>query len=205
MELMGFHIVDITIVALIAFLAIKGLVNGFTKELLNFFAVVGGVLLAARYNSHIISFINEQNLGVTIPAEFSKIIGFVLIILAVFIVVSLLSTIINSLISDRTSFLSRVAGYLLSAARYVFIFSLIIFGVSQSDFFQKSATKFQEETQLFKPMTDIGMQILNVDLNETLNNATQKVEETLEKSMEKIEGNETTQPSITITESNSSN
>jgi uncharacterized membrane protein required for colicin V production len=200
MEFMGFHIVDITIVALIAFLAIKGLVNGFTKELLNFIAVVGGVLLAARYNSHVISFINEQNLGITIPEEFAKLIGFILIILAVFIIVSLLSTIITSLTSSTTSFLSRVAGYLLSAARYVFIFSLIIFGVSQSDFFKKSATQFKEKTQLFQPMTDIGMQILNIDINETMSNVTQKVENNLIS-----EEANNTQPSITIIENNNTN
>lgn len=204
MEFMGFHIVDITIVALIAFLAIKGLVNGFTKELLNFIAVVGGVLLAARYNSHIIAFINEQNLGITIPEEFAKLIGFILIILAVFIIVSLLSTIITSLTSSTTGFLSRVAGYLLSAARYVFIFSLIIFGVSQSDFFKKSATQFQEETQLFQPMSDIGMQILNIDINETVNSAVQKVENNISVATEK-ETNSSTQPSITIVENNNSN
>jgi uncharacterized membrane protein required for colicin V production len=204
MEFMGFHIIDITIVALIAFLAIKGLVNGFTKEILNFIAIVGGVLLAARYNSHVITFINEQNLGITIPEEFAKLIGFIIIILAVFIVVSLLSTIISSLTSKTTSFLSRVAGYILSAGRYIFIFSLIIFGVSQSDFFEKSATQFKEETKLFKPMSEIGMQVLNIDINETVNSVTEKVEKSVNTKVE-TESNNTAEPSITITENNHSN
>ena len=50
------------------------------------------------------------------------------------------------------------------------VFSLIIFGVSQSEFFQKSATKFKTDTQLFQPMSEIGAQILNIELNtHTLN------------------------------------
>jgi len=181
MEFMGFHIVDISIVALVAFLAIKGLVNGFTKELFNFLSIVGGVILAARYNTDVVALVNEQNLIPEISDTFAKPVGFILIILAVFIIVSLLSSIISSLTSGTTGILSRIAGYILSAARYVFIFSLIIFGVSQSDFFEKSATTFEQETQLFKPMSDIGMQILNIDLNETVSEVVKTVEANITK------------------------
>ncbi|HIP51844.1 MAG TPA: CvpA family protein [Campylobacterales bacterium] len=170
MEFMGFHVVDIVIVALAAFLAIKGLVNGFSKELLNFITIVGGVFVAARYNEAVVQFINEQELVPTIPEEFSKIIGFVLIILSIWLLVGFISSIITKLTARPSGFLSRLFGYVLSAARYLFIFSLIIFGVSQSEFFEKSATKFKTETQLFEPMTQIGAKILNIDLNTTEEN-----------------------------------
>ncbi|CAA6817151.1 MAG: Unknown protein [uncultured Sulfurovum sp.] len=168
MEFMGFHIVDIVIVALVAFLAIKGLVNGFSKELLSFISIVAGVVLAARYNMTAVDFINEQKLFPVIPEEFAKIIGFILIVLAVWLIIGVISSIINKLTSGANGFISRVLGYILSAARYVFIFSLIIFGVSQSEFFQKSATKFKTDTQLFQPMSEIGAQILNIELNQTV-------------------------------------
>ena len=168
MEFMGFHIVDIIIVGLVAFLAIKGLVNGFSKELLNFITIVAGVILAARYNETVVQLINEQKLVPLIPDEFSKIIGFILIIVSIWLLIGFISSIITKLTSKPSGFLSRLLGYILSAARYLFIFSLIIFGVSQSDFFKKSATKFKAETQLFQPMTEIGAKILNIDLNNTI-------------------------------------
>ena len=167
MEFMGFHIVDIVIVALVAFLAIKGLVNGFTKELLSFITIVVGVILAARYNTTVVQLINEQQLIPEIPADFAKIIGFILILLTMWIFIGFISSIISRLSDAPTGFLSRLFGYILSAARYIFIFSLIIFGVSQSDFFTKSATKFKAETELFEPMSELGKQILNIDLNES--------------------------------------
>ncbi|HHS92028.1 MAG TPA: CvpA family protein [Campylobacterales bacterium] len=208
MEFMGFHMVDIGIVALIAFLAIKGLVNGFTKELLNFLSIVGGVLLAARYNTDIVALLNAQNLIPHISDSFAKPVGFILIILAVFIILGLISSVISSLSSGTTGILSRIAGYVLSAARYVFIFSLIIFGVSQSDFFEKSATTFEKETQLFKPMRDIGRQILNIDINQTSTEANETVETNMskEESNSTIESNINRQKpsSIEVAESNSS-
>ncbi len=172
MEFMGFHIVDIVIVALIAFLAIKGLVNGFTKELLNFIIVVGGVVLAAKYNLVAIQFIEEQNIFPRIPAEFASIIGFILIIVSVWIILGLISSIITKLTSNVNGFISRLLGYILSAARYVFIFSLIIAGVNHADFFKESANKFTNETKLFKPMANLGQKILNLDTNQTITQET---------------------------------
>jgi len=168
MEFMGYHIVDVVIVGLAAFLAIKGLVNGFLKELLNFITIVGGVVLAARYNTKVVEYVNEQNLIPQIPEEFAKLAGFILIILSVWLIISIISSIITKVTSDSTGFFSRLLGYILSAARYLFIFSLIIFGMSQADFFKKSTKKFNEEAQLFKPMAEIGSQILNIDINNTV-------------------------------------
>lgn len=176
MDIMGFHIVDVIIVGLIAFLAIKGLVNGFTKELLNFITIVGGVLLAARYNEKVVALINEQQIvPMTIPDDFSKLIGFIVIVISMWIVIGFISSIITRLTSEVSGFFSRLIGYILSAARYIFIFTLIIFGISQSDFFKESATKFKTETQLFEPMAKIGAEILNLDANNSVtknNNST---------------------------------
>lgn len=166
MDIMGFHIVDVIIVGLIAFLAIKGLVNGFTKELLNFITIVGGVLLAARYNEKVVALINEQQIvPMTVPDDFSKLIGFIVIVISMWIVIGFISSIITRLTPEISGFFSRLIGYILSAARYIFIFTLIIFGISQSDFFKESATKFKTETQLFEPMAKIGAEILNLDAN----------------------------------------
>ena len=212
MEFIGFHVVDIVIVALAAFLAIKGLVNGFSKELLNFITIVGGVLVAARYNETVVQFINEQELVPVIPEEFSKIIGFVVIIVSIWLLISFISSIITKLTSRPSGFLSRLFGYILSAARYLFIFSLIIFGVSQSDFFKESATKFKAETQLFEPMSQIGAQILNIDLNQTRvakNHSIQSKESNLTEVMlsktTNTEVNVTAKPSTTSVEDNASN
>lgn len=207
-HIMGFHIVDIVIVALVAFLAIKGLVNGFSKELLNFITVVVGVTLAARYNIAIVDLINKEQLVPTIPDQFAKIVGFILIILSIWLLIGLISSVVSRFTNGPSGILSRVSGYILSAARYVFIFSLIIFGVSQSDFFAKSATKFTTETQLFQPMSEIGMKILNVDLNETI---TETIKEQLDANKSEIKDvNITVTPSTkpsstTLTEPNENN
>jgi len=200
MEFMGYHIVDVVIVGLVAFLAIKGLVNGFIKELLNFITIVAGVVLAARYNTKVVEYINQQNLIPQIPEEFAKLAGFVLIILSVWLVIGLISSIMSKVTSGPTGFISRLLGYILSAIRYLFIFSLIIFGMSQADFFKKSTKKFNEEAQLFKPMAEIGAEILNIDINNT---AKAETNGSSENNISKIQ--EVLNPVTTALESNLSN
>jgi membrane protein required for colicin V production len=206
MEFMGFHIVDIIIVVLVTFLAIKGLVNGFSKELLNFITIVAGVMIAARYNTIAVQLINEENLLPQIPDEFAKIVGFLLIVVAIWLLIGFISSIITKLTSKPSGFLSRLLGYILSVARYLFIFSLIIFGVSQSEFFKKSATKFKNESKLFEPMTQLGANILNIDLNQTIveeSNLTNTTKEVTETNVTEV--NLSINPSTALVEYNTSN
>ena len=168
MEFMGFHAVDIVIATIVLFLAIKGLINGFSKELLNFITIVGGITLAANFNTTVVNLINEQHIVPTITENYTKLIGFIVIILAVWIVVSVISSIINKFGSETISPISRIFGYIISAARYFVIFALIVFGANQLEPFKSKAKKLNEETKLFIPMTKIGATILNIDLNKTV-------------------------------------
>jgi len=210
---MGFHIVDIVIVSLVLFLAIKGLVNGFSKELISLLSIIGGIALAARYNTTAVEFINAQNIAPTISENYAKIVGFVLILVAVWIIFSVISAIITKISSKELGIISRIFGYLLSAGRYLLIFSLIIFGVHQSEFFKDEATKLKSETKLFVPMSKIGATLLDIDLNTTTqqasldNNSSSTKEEELVKKDESVvetkENNSTETTTEETTETNS--
>ncbi len=167
MEFMGFHTIDIIIAILILFLAIKGLINGFSKEILNFIAIVGGISLAANFNTTVVNFINEKHIIPTITDSYAKIVGFIIIIVSVWLIISIISSIISRFSSDSISTISRIFGYIVSATRYFIIFSLIIFGFNQLEPFKSKTKKFETKTKLFIPMSKIGATILNIDLNST--------------------------------------
>ena len=168
MDFMGFHSVDITIIALILFLSIKGFISGFSKELLNFITIIGGITLAAHFNTTVVNLINEQHILPMITENYTKIVGFVIIILTIWIVISVISAIINRFSSETLSPISRIFGYIISAARYFIIFALIVFGINQFEPFKSKVQKLNTETKLFTPMTKIGATVLNIDLNNTI-------------------------------------
>lgn len=165
---MDFHMVDMLIVGLILFLAIRGLMNGFSKELFNFLALVGGVAVAARAHTVVAEFINEQQILPAMNVDFQKFVGFIVTLAVIWIVLSLISSIITQFTSGESGVISRFLGYILGVARYVFIFSLIIFGVSNSQFLRENLSQYYTGSQLFEPMSAIGAKLINMDENQTM-------------------------------------
>ena len=189
MDFMGFHIVDVVIVALMLFLAIKGLVNGFAKELVNFIIVVGGVAVASRFNVAVVDFINAQGIVPNIPEGYAKFIGFIIILIAIWLILGIVSSVLIKVTGSANGIVSRLLGYILSFARYLFIFSLIIFWLNQAEFFHKKTEKLKSETQLFIPMANLGARLLDA-------NVTTKEESNVTK---------TSEHSVHLVEHNSSN
>lgn len=165
---MDFHMVDMLIVGLILFLAIRGLMNGFSKELFNFLALVGGVAVAARTHTVVAEFINEQQILPAMNVDFQKFVGFIVALAVIWIVLSLISSIITQFTAGESGVISRFLGYILGVARYLFIFSLIIFGVSNSQFLRENLSQYYTGSQLFEPMSAIGAKLINMDVNQTV-------------------------------------
>ena len=167
MEFMGFHVVDMIIVGLVLFLAIRGLVNGFSKELFNFLALIGGIAVAARTHTIVGNFIAEQNILPDLSADFQKLVGFATVLILILILFNVISSLRTKLRNEEPGFISRFLGYIISVARYVFIFSLIVFGIHNADFLKEKLSKHYEGSQLFEPMTQIGAKLLNASEEET--------------------------------------
>ena len=166
--MMDFHIVDMVIVGLILFLAIKGLVNGFSKELFNFLGLIGGIAIAARTHETIGDLIAEQNLLPNVASDYQKIIGFIAVFVALWIIFNLISSIVEKFSSSETSVVSRFLGYIIGIARYGFIFTLIIFGMNNASFLKEKFATYYEGSQLFKPMIMVGAKLLNRDANQSM-------------------------------------
>ena len=165
--IMDFHIVDMIIVGLTLFLAIKGLVNGFSKELFNFIAIIGGVAVAARTNEAVGQLIAKQAILPEMSIDFQNFIGFIIVLLLILFVINFISSIVSRLGDEKPGFISRFIGYLISLIRYVFIFSLIVFGISNAEFLKEKLEKHYQGSQLFAPMVDIGQKLLNTSIKKT--------------------------------------
>lgn len=179
---MDFNMLDIIIVGLILFLSIKGLVNGFTQELFNFIALIGGVAVAARVNTVVGEKFSDLEILPHITPEVQNFIGFLLTLLIVWAFISFIASIIGRISSDTPGFFSRLLGYIIGVARYIAIFSLIVFGITKADFLRENLSKHYENSQLFTPMSEIGAKLL--DLNQTTINSSS--------TEEKLDSNNTT-------------
>jgi membrane protein required for colicin V production len=162
MEFMGFHLIDMIIIGLVLFLAIRGLVNGFSKELFNFLALIGGIAVAARTHTVVGELISKQNILPELTSDFQNLIGFATVLILIVIIFNIISSISQKIGSQTPGIISRLFGYIISVTRYVFIFSLITFGINNADFLREKLSKKYEGSKLFQPMVKIGSKLLNV-------------------------------------------
>ena len=168
---MDFQIIDMVIIGIILFLAIKGLVNGFSTELFNFFGLIGGIAVAARTNNMVGDLIVKQNILPEALLQYQKVIGFIAVFILIWVIFNLVSSLFSTFTSEEIGVLSRIFGYIVGVARYAFIFSLIIFGFNNAKFLKEKFSKYTENSQIFVPMSIIGEKLLNkvsTDNNETV-------------------------------------
>jgi membrane protein required for colicin V production len=158
---MDFQIIDMVIVGVILFLAIKGFVNGFSKELFNFLGLIGGIAVAARTNELVGNLIVKQNILPETLLQYQKILGFIAVFIVIWVLFNLISSLFSSFTSDEIGVVSRFFGYLIGIVRYAFIFALIIFGFNNADFLKEKFSKYTDKSQVFAPMSIIGQQLLN--------------------------------------------
>jgi len=175
---MDFQIIDMVIVGIVLFLAIKGLFNGFSKEFFNFLGLIGGIAIAARVNERVGELIIQQNILPEMFTQYQKIIGFIVVFIAIWVISNLISSLFSGFASEEVSIVSRFLGYIVGIIRYAFIFALIIFGFNNSDFLKEKFSKYTQNSQVFIPMSTIGKKLLNRDTNQTVMdvNLTQAIE-----------------------------
>jgi len=193
---MDFQIIDMVIVGVILFLAIKGLVNGFSKELFNFLGLIGGIAVAARTNEIVGNLIVKQNILPEALLQYQQIIGFITVFIIIWVLFNLASSLFSTFTSDEIGIVSRFFGYLVGIARYAFIFALIIFGFNNADFLKEKFSKYTEKSQVFTPMSTIGEKLLNKirsENNETI---------TLENNTTTVDTNSTSTIKDTATKEN---
>jgi len=202
MDFAQFQIVDIVVVGLILFLAIKGLVNGFSRELFNFLGLIGGIAVAARFNEQVGQLVVEQKILPEVLIAYQKVIGFIVIFVVIWILFSLISSLVSRFTSTETSIISRAFGYIIGLIRYGFIFALIIFGLNNADFLKEKFSTYYEKSQLFQPMVELGQILLNKESNATIVSSTEN-NETISEAVAETNSSTPSIESNTSTESNS--
>ena len=186
---MDFQIIDIVLIAITLFLAIKGLVNGFSKELFNFLGLIGGIAVAARINDIVGDLIVKQEILPESMVQYQTVIGFVAVFVIIWIIFNIISSIFTGFSSDEIGIISRFFGYLIGVVRYASILALIIFGFNNSTFLKEKLANYIQNSKLFEPMFKVGKTILDSDNNLTI---------VLENNSSKIDTNSTNSTISTI-------
>lgn len=162
-SMMDFNYFDVTISAIVLLLGIKGFMHGFVKEVFGLAGLVGGVYLASRLADTAADFIDKNFIHLENIALL-KLIGF----LAILIVVWLGATILGSIFSKLTSasglgFLNRLLGFITGGGKYFLIFALIVTALSNVSLVKDNLEKYVDDSILYPYLKEAGSYLINLD------------------------------------------
>ncbi len=158
----GLNSIDITIIILVILMAIKGLMNGFLREIFGFVGLIGGVFLASRSATFVARTIDKNIFHLENFAAL-KLIGF----LAVLALVWAASVFVGNLIvgvskGDSHSGLDRFFGFVVAGIKYFLIFSLIISALFRSPLIKENMTKTIQQSRLYPTLDRVGSVLINL-------------------------------------------
>lgn len=159
--LLGFSWFDIVILALTFLIAIRGIINGFIRELLGLIGIVGGVIIASRYFSVLGEFINTHIYHIS-NEDLLKFVAFISMVIIIWVFCLFLAAIFSNLIKlSGLGFLNRLLGFLFSGAKIFLIFSILVFCINKISFLSASIKPMVQDSKVFASLEKFGAFIMN--------------------------------------------
>ncbi len=184
---MDFNYFDLVATAIILLLGLKGIINGFFKELFGLIGIIGGIFVASRvgkqvgeYLSNLIfKFDNDAAINFT---------GFLATLIAVWLVMILLGAIFKKLSAmSGLGLMDKLFGFVFGASKFFLIASVIAFSVHNIKALKTTLDTSLKTSIVFPIFVETGAYIMKMDpseLGKGLNNSLQDANDKLDKSID---------------------
>jgi len=176
---------DIIVAVIIVLLGLKGILNGFFKELFGLIGIVGGIFIASRFgdvvgqylSDLVFHFANQSAINFT---------GFLVTLIVFWIVMIILGQIFKKLSSmSGLGIFDRILGFIFGVSKFFLIAAVIAFAVNNVKALKPTIDSTFKDSILFPVLVETGGFIMKIDpselsthVNDSVENATQKVQET---------------------------
>jgi len=143
---------DLIVIALVFTLAMKGLLNGYIRELINLFATIGAIFVASKLATSLSKWVEAKHLfNIDNPAMINMISFFALLIL-VWLIITLIGRVALRLEREPLKPIDRVLGLLVAGVKYFFIISIIIFALFQTKLIKERFASQSKQSILYPYM-----------------------------------------------------
>ena len=184
---MDFSYFDLVTSIIILFLGLKGIFNGFFKELFGLIGIVGGIFIASRVASEV----GQQISDLIFKFENSSAINFTgfIVTLALFwlIMVGLGQIFKRLSIMSGLGPVDKILGFLFGASKFFLIAAVIAHAAYNIKAIKSLVDDNLNSSIVFPVLVETGSIIMKldpVDINETLTEKTQGMQEAIEKSVQ---------------------
>ena len=158
----NFAIFDLIILSITLILGLKGLFRGLIKEVFGIIGIIGAIFVASRISKEIGDLIapilvleNEATI---------KLIGFVVALVAVWLVVYSAGVIVSKIFAaSGLGIVDRIFGFVFGAAKIFLIFSVIAYALYQVQSFKKVIDEKFADSIVMPHLISVGSYIIKLD------------------------------------------
>lgn len=160
---LNFNYFDIVIAAIVIILGIKGMINGFVKELFGLIGLIGGVYIASRSADTAAAFIDKNFYHLDNYAAL-QLIGFVAILAIVWAIALAIGSLFSSLTqASGLGPINRLFGFIVGGGKYFLIFALIVTALSNVTLVKDNLEKYVNNSILYPYLKQAGSYLINLD------------------------------------------
>ncbi len=183
---MGFSYFDIIVSIIVLFLGLKGIINGFFKELFGLLGIVGGIFIASRVGDDVGQLISDS----VFKFENSAAIGFTgfLVTLALFwllmVVIGLIFKKLSSI--SGLGIFDKILGFIFSAGKFFLIAAVISYAAYNIKAMRANIDSMMQNSFVFPVLVEIGSVIMKLDpveISQDINSTIQKSSEAVQESI----------------------
>lgn len=188
---MDFSYFDIVISILVLFLGLKGIINGFFKELFGLLGIIGGIFIASRVGKDVGKFINDSVLKFENDAAISFT-GF-LVTFALFWLFMIGVGIIFKKLSSLSGLgvFDKILGFIFSASKFFLIAAVIAYALYNIKAMKENLDSIMKNSSLFPVLVETGSAIMKLDpieisddMNKTINKNSEIIEDGIDKTLQ---------------------
>ncbi len=163
---MELNTLDIAVGSIVLLLGLKGLLNGFWKELFGLIGIVGGLFIASHLGGTLGKFLNEMIFNFESLSAIN-LMGFIFTVGIFWLFMVLLGIGFKRLTAlSGLGSLDRAIGFVVGAAKFFFIFSVIIYALFSVTAIRENFSENVKDSILFAPMFATGDFILHIETDD---------------------------------------
>ncbi|HIP30865.1 MAG TPA: CvpA family protein [Sulfurospirillum arcachonense] len=156
-------IFDIISLSLIFILGIKGVMNGFIKEVFGLVGIVGGIFIASRFAEQMGQLINA-NLYKLESSATLYLVGFIAVLIIFWILSLFVGHLLESLIKmSGLGAIDKLAGFVVGSAKIFLVFSILAVTLSNIEFIKEKADEYMEKSFMYPIFVETGAYIVKMD------------------------------------------
>jgi len=183
---MDINYFDIIVAVIIVLLGLKGIFNGFFKELFGLIGIVGGIFIASRFgditgkylSDMVFHFSNQSAVNFT---------GFLVTLIGFWIVMIILGVLFKKLSAmSGLGIFDRILGFVFGVSKFFFIAAVIAFAVNNVKALKPTIDSAFQNSVLFPVLVETGGVIMKIDPTELSSKVNDSVQDVTDQAEQKV-------------------